>query len=481
MSNGRLARVTSVALCILVTVACRTMEPISDTPDSATVSADLAASSVVDVVPEALLAPHRMHDTGGASESVLAAPDPPYPEPSLSPARPIDLSLDVALLPPGIAAAVAFEEAGRGEVDSEVRDTSPTTPVETAGRAAPATIEPDERADTVRPTLPGSRTDSGAASAPDRSGTTPARADDTQPSASRGDRSPAIGSGRVAREPVADLPPSGGAAPPVDRAPVSSQGPSGAASTGREDAFPISQDTTTTRSVRPGDLFVVQLPGQSWIFVGPTDGVEFVDRRTVAAGIEFVFRLRESEDGSPVALRFESQDLVDGSRRTHTETVASSDSARLVQRDDAMRTDGAAPGESGAEHDATLRGPAETSSVDDLTLDTEEIIAALERGDSGALDASDEDLRQTVALLGERNEYALQGRLLEALLRAGMLEGDWILYTLARMFESPWDGRDIRRARDTYLRLVNEYPFSRYWDAAGERIEFLNRHFFYIR
>ncbi|MCG8479478.1 MAG: hypothetical protein MI724_10310 [Spirochaetales bacterium] len=479
MNNGRTIRCMSVALCAVALLACRTTGPVSPALDPVEASVNAVPSGAVESPPELSLGPHHVFEGEAApSGGALTAPTPFRPEPSLEPPRPADVSFTTVLAFPRVASTVVAVERGTtGRPDGALArvsatpdsiDTSPGSALSPRGAdEEPAAVGPRE----TRVTVP-------------RNDPTVATVDtDRDPSpVPRIDRNAAgVGNGRTERAdaaPITEEAPSGNGMALADPA-VSGTPPTNLRT--REEAFPVSQDTETTRNVRPGDLFVVQLPGPSWIFVGPTEGVEFLDRRAVANGVEFVFRLRESEDGRPVALRFESQDLSDGRRRTHTETIESSDGIRLVDRD--IPTDGEALRGSGSESDAAERSPAAASSLSegDVAPATEAIVAALESGEFNTLGVSEEELRDRVVLLGERAEHDSKARLLEAMLGAGVLEGDWILYTSAQLFESPWEGRDIRRARALYRRLVDEYPFSLHWDAARERIEFLNRHFFYIR
>ena len=456
MSNGRTIRVMSAALCAVALLACRTTESVSD------------ASVIAATSPELPLAPRRVFERT-APRSALAAPTPLRPESSLEPPQPGEAPLVTVLAVPRALAVVVDD----GEVRGPVADRPPRTPdsIDATRGAAATPRGAAERPAAHRLAPAETRTAAGAIVPTDRDASPMPRTDSdpTGVGDRRGERGDvAATAGEPSRNGIAlaDLAASG--TPPAH-------------AQGRDEAFPVSGDTETIRSVRPGDLFVVQLPGASWIFVGPTEGVEFLDRRAVASGVEFVFRLRESEDGDPVALRFESQDLAGGRRRIHTETVESTDDVGFADR--GRPTDGDAFGARGSESDVAERSSAAGSALSDggLAPDTEAMIAALESGEFDTAGVSEDRLRDMVALLGERAEHDSGVRLLEAMLGAGVAEGDWILYTLAQLLESPWEGRDVRRARGLYRRLVDEYPFSVHWDAARERIEFLNRHFFYIR
>ncbi len=69
---------------------------------------------------------------------------------------------------------------------------------------------------------------------------------------------------------------------------------------------------------------------------------------------------------------------------------------------------------------------------------------------------------------------------LEAYMDAGGTPDDpaELYYRLGRLHE---DRRDARAAMEYYRRVVDEFPLSRHWQPAEERIQYLRRHFFDIR
>lgn len=58
---------------------------------------------------------------------------------------------------------------------------------------------------------------------------------------------------------------------------------------------------------------------------------------------------------------------------------------------------------------------------------------------------------------------------------------DQIYYLLGVIYEKDTAFRDLKKSRDYYQKLLDEYPESRYADSAIERVNYLNRHFFYVR
>jgi len=58
---------------------------------------------------------------------------------------------------------------------------------------------------------------------------------------------------------------------------------------------------------------------------------------------------------------------------------------------------------------------------------------------------------------------------------------DQYLYQLGQLLEEPGDNRDVRGAWKAYTEVVDSYPLSPFWKAAGERAAYLNRHFLQVR
>lgn len=258
-------------------------------------------------------------------------------------------------------------------------------------------------------------------------------------------------------------------------------------------------DTSEERVVSPGQRFSVELPGLGWIFLGRSaDAVEYLGREAADGRTRFTFR-RLSEAPGPVDLGFESRDLSTGAVRRHTEMLAAPEQSSQSEAGSPASDDGGAPGE---RHETTVtdrRSPARTAD--------EPIGAAGDGSGDAAQDASDTLAspdpvdRAVEALLAGRpvpegtasgdvlaraedmatDQPAQAVALYRAMLDGGVGAGDTLLFRLAGLLERDWDGRDLRRARDLYRRVVDEYPLSGHWDAARERIEYLNRHFFYIR
>jgi len=58
---------------------------------------------------------------------------------------------------------------------------------------------------------------------------------------------------------------------------------------------------------------------------------------------------------------------------------------------------------------------------------------------------------------------------------------DRYLFQMGQWLEEPGDTRDVRGAWKAYNEVVQSYPLSPHWKAAGERAAYLNRHFLQVR
>ena len=58
---------------------------------------------------------------------------------------------------------------------------------------------------------------------------------------------------------------------------------------------------------------------------------------------------------------------------------------------------------------------------------------------------------------------------------------DQYLFQWGQLLEEPGDNRDVRGAWKAYNEIVEVYPLSPFWKAAGERAAYLNRHFLQVR
>jgi len=58
---------------------------------------------------------------------------------------------------------------------------------------------------------------------------------------------------------------------------------------------------------------------------------------------------------------------------------------------------------------------------------------------------------------------------------------DEIYYLLGSLYEKETDFRNFKKSRYYYQKILSDYPESMYADRARDRVDYLNRHFFYVR
>lgn len=247
-------------------------------------------------------------------------------------------------------------------------------------------------------------------------------------------------------------------------------------------------------AVEPGSTFEVRLPGPMWVYLGSDGVVEFIRRATDGDDSLFTFRLpRNAPDGIPV-LRFEAQNIATGSIERRLVAIAPADrSPDTVARrgaDTAAATPdaGSATGSTGEATPADTRSlsqrvgdalsGSESIAAGDPTL-IDELVVALETPTEEAIDAA--TYLAIVDRLIDEGETRNATALLEVLVGSGWSPYDRLLFRLAQLLEETGPQRDLRRARGLYGELVDGYPLSRYWSEARSRIEYLDRHFFFIR
>lgn len=121
------------------------------------------------------------------------------------------------------------------------------------------------------------------------------------------------------------------------------------------------------------------------------------------------------------------------------------------------------PGTAGPANPATTTGPADPG--------TDGIAAS---------EITEEELLRLGNLLLESTDPSRALGPLEAYMDAGGTPDDpaELYYRLGRLHE---DRRDARAAMEYYRRVVDEFPLSRHWQPAEERVQYLRRHFFDIR
>jgi hypothetical protein len=238
--------------------------------------------------------------------------------------------------------------------------------------------------------------------------------------------------------------------------------------------------STATRTVGAGDTFSVRLPGPGWLYLGAADGVEYRDRRADSEGVTFTFRLLA--DSGDETLRFEAQDLRSGRTRQHAERILPDPGELAV----VTPREGTAPYPGGGVPAAGQAGGGQGGAGA-----TEETGRPDDEGSSGDGDSADGRASEGAAA-GELSltevdrllaggDRAAAVAILEEMRATGLGNEDELLFRLAEILESEWEGRDLQRSRSIYQEIVVGFPLSLFRRPSQRRIEYLDRHFFLIR
>lgn len=292
--------------------------------------------------------------------------------------------------------------------------------------------------------------------------------------------------------PAAPAPPAPRSASPAPAAP--SPAPAAPVPATPAPAAIPSPPPSTQRSVQPAEppkpdrlveatrnqRFEIRLLGSGWTYLGDEDGkdgLRFETRRF--EGNEAVFTLRP-ERNDDYLLRFQRNDPVSGERETILAKVSVRDAGQAASQAQAA-TQPTAP--------STL--PAATGSAQDTGAASapspDAASAAPAAPEQAAPASASASIREPEALLAFARSELDARRVrsaLDALDRYVELfrRGDdelFYLYGLAYEQDTPF--RDIRKAHENYKRVRDEYPRSRRWRAAAERVAYLERHFYGLR
>lgn len=247
------------------------------------------------------------------------------------------------------------------------------------------------------------------------------------------------------------------------------------------ETVPSPTRTQNETVITAGDRFEVRLPGRAWLYLGGDEGVEFLGRSIDEEEDETVFAFRSPRDS---VLPFESQNHRDGSRLRHEEIIS------VVSPNDGER--------SVAKGIDTIDTPDGATGQDDSIPDTEELVEYIEDqnrqfdpelhravidsvGEEAVTNVSETSWLTYADRVRDHGGATAALKLLQDLWDSETVYGDVFLFRLAQMYEIDQETRNVRKARELYGMLVEEYPFSEFYTASQERIRFLDRHFLYIR
>ena len=257
-------------------------------------------------------------------------------------------------------------------------------------------------------------------------------------------------------------------------------------------------DTSAARSERtdevPGEVIEIELPGTNWIYTGRDARVAFIARDLVGDATAFTFRVAPGSGDVP--LEFVATDASSGQTIEHRALVSASDRSTLEPSVAVTPLEAAPRGQNSLDPPRSL-GTRLQAAIGDPTDPTQlsrlaaELIAAL-------TPESDTDIPTDVTVEQSDPEDAPLDPLVvpfaRVLLAADLSEpaallldhpevfdprDDTIVFTLAEAYER--DRLDLARSRSLYQLLIDRHPFSRHWNTAEARIEYLDRTFFLIR
>ncbi|MCX7023978.1 MAG: hypothetical protein NT080_05090 [Spirochaetes bacterium] len=243
-------------------------------------------------------------------------------------------------------------------------------------------------------------------------------------------------------------------------------------------------------SVVASTRFEVQMPGSGWAYLGEINGREGIrhdSRRFEGSNAVFAFIPERIGD---YWLRFKRQDPVQGFNddRLVKVSVVSAAVAGAVPAasSSTSATPAASPGAAAPASSPTPASPAQAPAAavttPASTVPTTAAAAASAAGISpDAVPGTPEALlayaRDELAALRPHNAIAVLERYL-ALYPAG---SDELFMLFAKAYESDGPYRDIRKAHANYRRVRDEYPRSKYWKEAADRVAYIERRYFDIR
>lgn len=201
-----------------------------------------------------------------------------------------------------------------------------------------------------------------------------------------------------------------------------------------------------TINVKTRQTFEVPFAETGWVYTGEEDsrnGISYDSRRVYDDALVFVFRAEKEGD---YTLKFYKQDFL--------RDYVTNEYVRVIVEDENPLVAASAAASSADAVAEASAGPPPPAASGDLLQAAREAVAA-------------EKYPDAIALL-DRLER-----------RTALNDEVWWLYGQA--FEAASPARDIRGALDAYSRVARDYPQSRYYKDAQNRIAFLNRFYFNIR
>jgi hypothetical protein len=227
-------------------------------------------------------------------------------------------------------------------------------------------------------------------------------------------------------------------------------------------AVPAKPEASRVIYAQAGQTFEVPFQGTGWIYTGEensANGISYVSRRINDSTQTFVFRAQKEGE---YTLKFYKQDFL--------QDYYTNEYVRVVVSNDRSIAD-----------EAIAKLDAQLERLDDGIIEADKLSDEVSAVDDTA-PAGPEELLQQARDTFNAQKYdeaiALLDRFQQQ--RPAMSDEAWWLYGQS-LENAPLPGRDVRGALEAYSYLTREYPWSKYYKNAQNRIAFLNRFYFNIR
>ncbi|MBP5438616.1 MAG: hypothetical protein J6Y30_11630 [Treponema sp.] len=272
------------------------------------------------------------------------------------------------------------------------------------------------------------------------------------------------------------------------------------------------EDEKPSRSVtvKNSQYLDVIYPGSGWIYLGEKDAndlMRYYGRKVSPDGEETKFTLKATKSGSTV-LHFYKNDALAGKfiedylavsvsteteRDTHVSAPNYADYVPKGQRGKNIPSEEAAPktAESVTERKAQaeskpspkiVASSSTGTSIERSSGSSAQIQEQRPVSQTPAANAASGDLLKKAQSEYDAKQYAeCLATIQEFYKNADESKMDQALYLEARALEAPSPSRNIKSALHTYQTLVNRYPQSSLWEAANNRITYIQRMYIDIR
>lgn len=272
------------------------------------------------------------------------------------------------------------------------------------------------------------------------------------------------------------------------------------------------EDEKPSRSVtvKNSQYLDVIYPGSGWIYLGEKDAndlMRYYGRKVSPDGEETKFTLKATKSGSTV-LHFYKNDALAGKfiedylavtvsteteRDTHVSAPNYADYVPKGQRGKNLPAEEAAPKATEAVTERPAQAESKSSpkivassstgtSIERSSGSTAQIQEQRPASQNQAANVASGDLLKKAQSEYDAKQYAQCLETIQEFYRnADESKMDQALYLEARALEAPSPSRNIKSALHTYQTLVNRYPQSSLWEAANNRITYIQRMYIDIR